>query len=65
MFVPADAGKLGAVIGKEAFVVADEKAGGAANAPYPYPGVRHATKTWRTYGVRELCCHVYIINGLV
>lgn len=49
MFVPADAGKLGAVIGKEAFVVADEKAGGAAVAPYPYPGVRHATKTWRTY----------------
>lgn len=64
MFVAADVGKLGAVMGKEAIVVADEKAGGAASIPFPYPGVRHTSRTWRTYRVRQLCCHVYIIYGL-
>lgn len=66
MFVAADVGKLGAVMGKEAIVVADEKAGGAANAPFPYPaGVRHICRTYgRHTESRQLCCHVYIIYGL-
>ena len=38
MFVAADMNKMGTIIGKEAIVVADEKAGGATG-PLVYPGV--------------------------
>lgn len=40
MPVAADKSVLGVMVGKEGVVVADEKAGGAAGLPLPYPGVR-------------------------
>jgi hypothetical protein len=40
MPVVADKSPLGAMVGKEVVVVADEKAGGAAGLPVPYPAVR-------------------------
>lgn len=65
MFVFVDVGKFGVVMGKEVFVVVDEKVGGVVNVLYFYLGVRYVIKIWWIYGVRELCCYVYIINGLV
>lgn len=52
MFVFVDVGKFGVVMGKEVFVVVDEKVGGVVNVLYFYLGVRYVIKIWWIYGMR-------------